>query len=250
MPISASKAQKIGKPTKRDQLVERLKDACQAAALHPAVAPFAVGLSIALGMVQKQGEESLRAFVTELSQDFETVKEKVNTERMDDPAYRARMVKVFRAVQFEQHEEKRRCYRAALLNSLTEEIGRHPEAQHEFMLSVLESLGIYAIMTLKVLNDPQAANREYNEALAARRKARPSPVTLWEMMFVFTNEQIEQPTFEAMLTDLASKRLIDVGQISQSPRNVMTADLMTAPRVLTDFGREFVRFVTLPPPNG
>jgi len=238
----------IGQPTGRDLLVDRLKDLCQVATLNPAVAPVAVGLSIALGMVQKQGEQSLRDFVQEIFEDVKTIKMQVNADRMNDPGYLATMVRVFKAVQFELQEEKRRCYRAVLLNSLTEEIGRHPEAQREFMLSLLEGLSLYAIMALRILNDPQGVNAEYNEILAKTGKPRPNPVTLWEVMFVFANRQIEQPTFGAVLADLGSKRLIELG--GTSPDNLLRAHLLLdTKRVITDFGREFMRFITLPVSN-
>ncbi len=239
-------AEMVGQPTERDRIVDRLQDLCQAAALYPVVAPFAVGLSAALGMVRKQGEENLQKFVKELFQDVQAIKEQISLDRMDDPDFIAALVKVFKAVQFESREEKRSCYRAALLNSLTDAIAGHPQAQREFMLNLLDDLGVYAIVTLKVLSDPKGAIVEFQSLQGAKNRPAGPPFVFWEMMFVFCDGNIEQPTFEAVLTDLDGKRLIHLGEVSTSPRSVQGTDPVNASRMMTDFGREFVKFITLP----
>ena len=234
---------KVGQPTGQDQLLAVIKGVLNTAsgALGPSVAPFTIGMAEMLDSIPGQAQQSQLNFLRDLARDVDATDAMFDLQRMQDPHYLGFWVKVFRAVPFEVDEEKRKAYRAVLLNSLAGSV--HPWAQQEFLRSVLDGIGVYAIMALKILHDPVAARREYDKA---KSRQGGGLVTFWEVAFWPANERLEQATFEAVLTDLDSKRLIEMEPVSRSPGSVISTDLINAARMITTFGKEFVAFITLP----
>lgn len=243
-----SELETIGQPTVRDLVVQAFQDAAKAIQLDPRLTPFGIGLEVALGMIPQQGMESLRSFVAELGEEVKHVQERVgelqlHVDRMETADYRAMIVKVMRAVQFETQEEKRKCYRAILINALTGDVPRHSVAQQEYLLKVLDGITVYAIWVLKILSDPKKARQEY-ERLQPRTSG--GSVVFWDVLFFLSGQEAEMPTFESVLRDLDSKELLYLEPVCREPRGVLTTDLINAARTLTDFGKEFIKFVTLP----
>jgi hypothetical protein len=239
------KLAEVGQPTGRDRLLAAIKGVLNtiSSGLGPVVAPFTTGLAEMLDAIPEQAQQSQLNFLRDLGRDVDATDTMFDLERMQDPHYMGIWVKVLKAVQFELHEEKRKAYRGVLLNPLVAN-PPHPWAQQEFFLSVLDSLGVYAIMALKILHDPMKARREYDAD--STRQRRIGPPTFFHIAFVAANENLEQTTFEAVLTDLNSKRLIELEQVSRSPGSVLGTDVQNAARMLTTFGKEFVAFIALP----
>lgn len=239
------KLAEVSRSTGRDRLLAVIKSVLNTAssALGPAVAPFTTGIAEMLDAIPEQAQQSQLNFLRDLARDVDATDAMFDRQRMQDPHYMGIWVKVLRAVQFELHEEKRKAYRAVLLSPL---VGGppHPWAQQEFFLSVLDGLGVYAIMALKILHDPMKARKEYDED--STRQRRIGPPTFFHVAFMAANEDLEQTTFEAVLSDLNSKRLIELEQVSRSPGSVLGTDVQNAARMLTTFGKEFVAFITLP----
>jgi hypothetical protein len=143
------KLAEVGQPTGRDRLLAVIKGVLNSVSsgLGPSVAPFTTGLAEMLDAIPEQAQQSQLNFLRDLARDVDAVDAMFDLRRMQDPHYMGIWVKVLRAVQFELHEEKRKAYRAVLLNPL---VGGgpppHPWAQQEFFLSVLDGLGVYAIL--------------------------------------------------------------------------------------------------------
>ncbi|MBC2710546.1 MAG: hypothetical protein HGJ94_05980 [Desulfosarcina sp.] len=180
-------------------------------------------------------QKRLEQFIGALTVETERLKDKLNLEIIKTDSFAFLFESVIRAVGSNYQTEKLEAYRSILVNSLKPR--SQSEELKEYYLNLLESLTPVHIRVLKAVKQPQ----EFS--CSTKSNAAGIYAVVDEPMFHFPMEPYSKELIMCTWKELHSKGLVkELKIISENG----TYESTTVKGQLTEFGQNFINFITTP----
>lgn len=171
-----------------------------------------------------------------LEYDFKTLEEHLNENVITKPYFASIFLQSFKSAIATENEEKINCFRAIVVNT---SIASEPNVdQIKMMLKITEGLTPLHIKLIKLFSDPNTYLSQNHDA-----STRMAHVTMGGLNALTSAclPNYDKDLIKAVLKDLETS---DIGRGLDSGVT-MTRNGILSPR-LTDFGKKYLSFITLP----